>query len=61
MGRKKRKLPKKILLYQEDGGDDTLFIAVKNVSDIPDYHSGESVGEYILNKSYKFKVKRELA
>lgn len=55
------KLPKEILVYQEDiDKDGPYLIAQYNKDAIPDDQNGVTVGVYVLQRTHKFSVKREL-
>jgi hypothetical protein len=54
------KLPKEILLYEVKDSDVTYFAAVTSVDEIPEDADGQLVGNYVLNNTHKFKIRREL-
>lgn len=57
-----KQLAKEILVYKCDELDDgtPVYAIAHDVKEISEDVDGESVGVYILNDTYKFKVKREL-
>jgi hypothetical protein len=54
------KLPKEILLYEVTDRDVKYFQAVRSIDEIPEDVDGAPVGNYVLNNTHTFKVKREL-
>ncbi len=55
------KMPKEILVYIADYDDGkSVFAVAKDVSEIPEHLDGEIVGNYLLNRQWRFKVRREL-
>jgi len=57
------KMPKELLVYVFDYDVKTgaaLYAVAKNVDEIPEDCHGEKVGNYVLNRTATFKVKREL-
>lgn len=55
------KLPSEILVYQCDMADGQPIYAVAlNAQEIPEEYDGVTVGMFVLNRKYKFGVKREL-
>ena len=55
-----KKLPKEILVFRVEERDANYLSAVENVSEIMEDSDGSEVGVYILNQTYKFRIKREL-
>ena len=56
-----KKFPKELLVYVCDYSDGKPIYAVaENVNEIPEDCDGNPVGNYMLNRSSTFKVKREL-
>lgn len=57
-----KKLPKELLvyIYDYDNGKPVYAVAL-NTDDIPEDCSGNPVGTYTLNRTYSFRVRRELA
>jgi hypothetical protein len=58
-----KKLPKELLIYVCDYDDvnKPIYAVAENVNEIPEDCDGEMVGNYTLNRTSKFKVKRELS
>lgn len=56
-----RKLPKEILVYECDYVDgQPIYAVARNVDEIPEEYDGAPVSVFTVNRSYKFKVSREL-
>lgn len=56
-----RKLPKEILVYECDYVDgQPIYAVARNVEEIPEDQDGASVGVFVINKTYKFGIKRAL-
>lgn len=55
-----KKLPKEILVYQVKDSDVEYMSVARCVEEIPEDAHGELVGNYVLNNTYTFKIKREL-
>ena len=56
-----KKLPKEMLVYIYDYDDGKpVFSVAANVDEIPEDCDGNPVGNYTLNRTSTFKVKREL-
>jgi hypothetical protein len=56
-----KKLPKELLVYVYDHADgEDLYAVARSVEEIPEDCDGELVGNYTLNRTSTFKVKREL-
>ena len=56
-------LPKEILVYVFDYDEkgNPLYIIANNVDEIPEDCDGEKVGNYTLNRTATFRVRRELS
>lgn len=58
---KKIKMTKEILVYVCDWDNgEPLYAIASNVDEIPEDCDGQIVGNYVLNYTSTFKVKREL-
>lgn len=57
-----KKLPKEILVYKCDELNDgtPVYAVATEVVEIPEDMDNEQVGVYVLNKPYRFSVKRKL-
>ena len=56
-----KKLPPELLIYISDWADGKpVFCCAENVEEIPEDVVDHRVGVYVLNRTCKFSVKREL-
>lgn len=57
MKTKAQQLPREILVYEMPDSD---LMAQRTVDEISEEHEGGIVGVYVLQRTHKFSVKREL-